>query len=122
MAILNLTPEEELKQGKFPAGSKRSSKWDGVRKEHLKNHPICEICEGKARLNVHHIKPFHLHPELELEPTNLITLCESNSHGINCHLLVGHLGNFKNINPTSVEDSKIWKDKLKEKHFDVECK
>jgi 5-methylcytosine-specific restriction enzyme A len=119
MAILNLTTEQEIKQGKIPSGSKRSSKWESVRKKHLADHPICEICEGKARLNVHHIKPFHLHPELELEPTNLITLCESNSHGINCHLLVGHLGNFKNINPNSVEDSKLWNSKLKEMHFDA---
>jgi hypothetical protein len=119
MAVLNLTPEREIKQGKIPIGSKRSSKWDGVRKKHLNQNPKCAICEGKARLNVHHIKPFHSHPELELEPSNLITLCESNSYGINCHLLVGHLGNYKNINPTSTQDAKFWNQKLKEKNFKI---
>jgi len=91
----------------------RSGKWKGVRDAHLKVQPCCVICGGTKSLNVHHIQPFHLHPELELDPTNLITLCESGKKGLNCHLLIGHLGNFRNINPTSVTDSAIWADKLK---------
>lgn len=120
MASVRLSHTRDLAQGKTPIdGPQRSTKWASTRKEHLKNNPKCAICEGTQQLNVHHIKPFHLHPELELEPKNLITLCESASYGIICHLLVGHLGNYKNINPNSVKDSKIWNAKLKEKNFNI---
>lgn len=61
----------------------------------------------------HHIKPFHLFPELELDTENLIPLCESKKYGINCHLFVGHLGNFKRYNEEVVTDAIIWNAKLK---------
>jgi len=107
---------KEAMQGKAPLSTRRSPHWGAVRAEHLKNNPVCALCEGKVKLRVHHIKPFHLHPELELEPTNLITLCECLSHGINCHLLVGHLGNFRNVNHNSVADVAAWNAKLKERN------
>ena len=107
---------KDVMQGKAPITASRSPKWAGVRDAFLKLHPICEVCEGNENLNVHHIKPFHLHPELELEPTNLITLCECEKHGINCHLLIGHLGNFHNINVHILEDIPIWNARLKEKN------
>ena len=116
MGVVKINPRKEVMLGKHPEDIKRSPQWDGVRKAHLKNHPNCEVCGGNVRLNVHHIQPFHIHPELELEPTNLITLCECLSYGINCHLLVGHLGNYKNVNPNSVEDAKVWHNKLLEDH------
>jgi len=103
-------------QGKAPITASRSPKWTGVRESHLKQHPTCAVCEGNENLNVHHIKPFHLHPELELEPTNLVTLCECEKHGVNCHLLIGHIGNFHNINPHVLEDIPIWNERLKEKN------
>jgi 5-methylcytosine-specific restriction endonuclease McrA len=95
----------------------RSGHWSSIRKEHLKLHPKCAVCDGDRDLNVHHIKAFHTHPELELDPNNLITLCESGERGINCHLLFGHLGDFRNINPEVEKDTLIWNAKLKEKHF-----
>lgn len=106
------TTLKELNEGKHPEGHKRSSKWNKVRKEHLKNNPTCALCGGTKKLNVHHIRPFHVHPELELEPSNLITLCEDKGEGIYCHLFFGHLGNYKSINVTVVEDIKIWREKL----------
>ena len=119
MAQTRLCHTRDVAHGKIPKdGPKRSPKWAAVRKEHLKKFPKCAICEGTQQLNVHHIKPFHLHPDLELEPSNLITLCECASYGIICHILVGHLGDYKNINPNSVEDAKIWNAKLKEQHFE----
>lgn len=84
--------------------------------QHLLTQPLCAVCEGNKDLNVHHIHPFHLHPELELDQNNLITLCESTKHGINCHLLIGHLGNFRNINPHVLEDVTIWNSRLKEQN------
>jgi hypothetical protein len=118
MSSTRLSHTLDVAKGKIPAdGPKRSTLWAKVRKEHLKNNPKCAVCEDTHKLNVHHIKPFHLHPELELEPSNLITLCECASYGIICHLLIGHLGDFKNVNPNVLEDVKIWNAKLKEKHF-----
>jgi len=107
---------KDVLQGKSPLSVSRSPHWATVRKNHLKEHGKCLVCEGDQNLNVHHIKPFHLHPDLELEPTNLVTLCESERHGINCHLLIGHLGNFKNVNPNVLADAVIWNGKLKEDH------
>lgn len=73
----------------------RSPKWAKVGHTHLLAYPQCEACGSTQQLNVHHKKPFHLYPELELEPTNLVTLCMAND----CHLLIGHGGHFKKYNP-----------------------
>lgn len=94
-------------------GKKRSGKWPAVRKAFLKKNPNCAVCDGKKKVEVHHKKPFHLHPELELDESNLITLCENKNDGVNCHLLFGHLGNFKSLNENVEDDSKLWKNKIK---------
>ena len=82
-------------RGKIPHGAKaRSSLWYGVAKA-FRARPgnnECACCPHKTTLNVHHIRPYHLHPELELEPTNFITLCRV------CHLLLGHLDNWHSFN------------------------
>lgn len=93
-------------------GVPRSKEWPKVRKEYLKLHPKCFVCLRKTKINVHHIKPFHLHPLLELEPSNFISLCENNKGGINCHLAFGHLGNFKSWNVNVREDTKAWRLKI----------
>lgn len=56
-------------------GVKRSPKWPTVRRAHLKREPVCQLCGCtiKARLNVHHVVPFHLAPDMELLEDNLIT-------------------------------------------------
>jgi hypothetical protein len=100
-------------QGKHPLLARRSGSWPRVRAAHLAAHPACEVCGGVEKLEVHHRKPFHLDPALELDPANLITLCEANRGGVNCHLFVGHLGNFKAFNPTVVDDAATWQRKLK---------
>ena len=76
--------------------AKRSGKWPTVEKHFLEAHPTCEACGSKKRLNVHHCKPFHLDPELELDPNNLITLCMDTKE---CHLHLGHGGSFKQYCP-----------------------
>lgn len=90
----------------------RSPKWPSVRKAWLKIHPACAACGTTTNLEVHHIAPFFLRPDLELNPNgdNLITLCET---GGNCHLFVGHLKNFKSFNSTVREDAKIVLKKIK---------
>ena len=59
---------------------------------------MCAVCSGTASLEVHHIVPFHIDATKELDPSNLITLCESKKNGVNCHLFFGHLGNYKRVN------------------------
>ena len=108
-----LTRAKDLIQGKVTLNTPhRSSKWSKVRNRHIEKNPTCEVCGGVKKLNVHHIKPYNHYPELELEPSNLITLCESKNKGVNCHLLFGHLGNYKNINLNVVDDCVNWKAKL----------
>ena len=91
----------------------RSSKWPALRKEWLMDYPCCAVCGGTKKLEVHHILPVHLFPYYELEPTNLITLCESKNHGVNCHLFVGHLGDYSRYNPDVRKDSCYWDNKLR---------
>lgn len=102
----------DLVQGKYPADSVRSEHWPKVREQHLAMHPVCVVCGGTTKLNVHHIKPFHLYPDLELDPTNLVTLCEAKRDGVNCHLFFGHLGNFRSFNENVREDAPLWGAKL----------
>jgi 5-methylcytosine-specific restriction endonuclease McrA len=86
-------------------GKARSPEWHRVEKEHLLHEPACAACgyQGPG-LQVHHIKPFHLHPSLELDPTNLITLCEI--RGRDHHLLLGHLDEWESYNPNVRSDVK----------------
>ena len=99
-------------EGKAKKGQKRSSKWRKVRAEHLKNNPRCCICGAKKKIEVHHGVPFNIAPDLELDPTNLYTLCENKKYGINCHLLVGHLGNYRRTNLSVDSDTVFWRTKL----------
>ena len=80
----------------------RSPLWPEVEKKFLKENPTCAACGSKNRLQVHHIKPYHLFPSLELRNDNLITLCMDENE---CHLLIGHGDNFKAYNPNVIEDS-----------------
>jgi len=91
-------------------GATRSSGWSGVRKTHIKQYPKCAVCGVTKKLSVHHKKPFHMHPELELDPKNLVTLCES--AGMQCHITFGHLGDYKCVNNSVDKDIKIWNDKV----------
>lgn len=76
--------------------AKRSSRWPTVEKHFREANPTCAACGGKKNLNVHHCMPFHLDPALELDPTNLITLCMGSKE---CHLHIGHGGSFKQYCP-----------------------
>lgn len=80
----------------------RSNGWSTVRKHWLEQNPRCAACGSGSILQVHHVEPFHLHPKLELDPSNLITLCEGRYE---CHLHIGHSGNFKGYNPRVRDDA-----------------
>lgn len=97
------------------AAEPRSTHWPAVRAAHLAKEPRCALCDGDRHLNVHHVIPFHLRPDLELDAGNLITLCENKAEGVNCHLLFGHLGSFHSFNPNVRKDVKEWRAKLEKR-------
>lgn len=72
----------------------RSSEWKDLRDSFILREKVCGYCMRQDKdMEVHHITPFHVAPELELEEDNLIVLCKK------CHLVQGHYGNFKLWNP-----------------------
>jgi predicted HNH restriction endonuclease len=79
----------------------RDHRWDAVRDRAVAQSPACACCGTRQKkvLQVHHIKPFHLFPELELDPRNLIVLC------VVCHFLIGHLKNWSSYNPDVFADA-----------------
>ena len=100
VALLRLTRRKRRDHGAHVGrlhGRERSPEWARVAREHLLREPACVACGYKGKkLQVHHIKPFHLHPHLELDPQNLITLCEA--RGRDHHLLLGHLDAWDSFN------------------------
>jgi len=93
----------------------RSSQWPKVRDAHLKIDPVCNVCGTKEDLNVHHIIPFHIDRSKELDPDNLITLCNSNR----CHFTFGHLFNWSTFNPNVKSDAKAFKQKKAVAHESI---
>lgn len=89
----------------------RSPKWSNVRKEHIQNQPFCQACLRKKDLEVHHIIPYHIDQNQELNPDNLITLCSS------CHLLFGHLMDYKSWNENVVNDCKNFSSKIQSRPY-----
>jgi|SRR3990167_7301718 len=89
----------------------RSGQWSSVSGEFLKQNPLCEVCGCKSKFlktnQIHHEKPFHLFPELELRTSNLITLCPPH------HLLVGHLMLWKSYNEHVRLDAELWNSKIR---------
>lgn len=83
-------------------GHPRSDEWPEVRRAHLELEPTCRACGGSRLLQVHHKAPFHLHPELELQQSNLITLCEKPGH--DCHFVFGHFHDWRLFNPDVEQD------------------
>ncbi|GAG20148.1 unnamed protein product, partial [marine sediment metagenome] len=83
-----------------------------VRAKHIKQFPTCHVCGSKKKVEVHHKVPFNIAPDLELNPDNLVSLCENKKYGVNCHLLIGHLGNYRRINADVEFDVFIWRKKI----------
>lgn len=90
---LNLFKSKEIRF------ASRSSSWPKIRKEHIKKYPYCAACGKSSKIEVHHIEPVHINADRELDPTNLITLCDSP-----CHIVFGHLMDYKSWNITVVKD------------------
>ena len=93
----------------FLSTFKRSDDWPKLRRLFIKQHPECTICGTRKGLTAHHILPIWIYPALELEPTNLITLCNS---GANHHFTFGHLCNYKSHNEHIVRDAEYWRKRI----------
>ena len=94
----------------------RSPHWPTVRKHFLESHGQCAFCGRKDKMEVHHMKPFHLDKSLELDPNNLITLCENGGDG--CHFTFGHLFDWKAYNPEVQAMSVHWQDRIKNRKYE----
>lgn len=62
----------------------RSPQWRPLRNAIVEAHPYCSMCGVKQPLEVHHKKPYHIAPELELVESNCCVLCR------HCHFYWGH--------------------------------
>jgi hypothetical protein len=90
----------------------RSAGWRILRRQHLAKHPECMACGSTRNVVPHHVVPFHVDPSRELDPSNLVTLCESPT--FNCHLFFGHLKRWDRHNPHVAEDAVQWRRRIEE--------
>lgn len=91
----------------------RSPKWSAERAAWLAEHGECEACGGKEALEVHHCLPVSYYPELELDRSNFMTLCDAPLRL--CHLLIGHSGNWRGYNPHCREDAALMRKRRQER-------
>ena len=103
-------------QGK-PADNRRSSQWSSIRAAWIKQHPSCAACGTRESVEVHHKLPFHFPGgnKTELDPDNFISLCERPSW--NCHLRIGHSGNWQARNQHVVEDAALSLERIIEREY-----
>tara|TARA_Y100000385_G_scaffold154814_1_gene160518 strand:+ start:7953 stop:8282 length:330 start_codon:yes stop_codon:yes gene_type:complete len=86
----------------------RSSQWPKIRKKHIEKQPCCMACGSCKKPEVHHIVPVHVDPTKELDPDNLITLCDKY-----CHFMFGHLMYYKSWNENIVKDAERYLNMVK---------
>ncbi len=100
-ALIDQMLGETLQLGFDPnataANTPRDPKFASASKLWLKGKK-CIVCGGTLKLEAHHKYPFHLFPALEMDERFWRPLCEGD-HRLNCHLLIGHGGNFEGFNP-----------------------
>lgn len=78
----------------------RSPGWGKVRARRIEiDGGRCRACGRMVNLQVHHVRPFNVAPALELDIRNTITLCGR------CHIMLGHLDNWKSHNAQVVHDA-----------------
>jgi hypothetical protein len=103
-------------------GVARSVHWPEVEEAFKKANPFCICCTPSFNvqvaygIQVHHIHPFHQvigvgRPDLELDPRNLCSLCETEKDlpAFDHHVVCGHLGSFQRNNEYVWEDSSVFK-------------
>lgn len=71
--------------------------------DHVKASPFCMACGSMSHVQAHHVLPFHKYPLAGADPMNFISLCEGH---LQCHLKIGHGGDWRFFNPDVVGDAK----------------
>jgi len=67
--------------------------WQRCRRDFLKKTgKVCVCCGTTKKIQVHHILPRHIRPDLAVDQTNLIALCRD------CHFHIGHLNSYFTYN------------------------
>jgi len=76
-----------------PDGASINFSWQRCRKAFLaKVGKQCVCCSSKKQIEVHHIQPRHIRPDLAVDQTNLIALCHD------CHFHLAHGNNYRKYN------------------------
>lgn len=89
----------------------RSPRWPALRRRWLASNPACLACGAKDGVEVHHIFPVHVAPNLELDELNLATFCRPH------HLYLAHLGDWDSWNPTCLSDARRWLAKVRNRPY-----
>lgn len=84
----------------------RSPKWSSLRDRFTKEKKRCAISGLETDLEVHHVKPFHLFPDLELEWDNLCLLTRP------IHYLVGHCCKWSYYNARFPQHLDQWRENV----------
>lgn len=92
----------------------RSPRWRKVRGLWIAEHPACEVCGDTTDVDVHHVQPYHLYPDAELDPENLLTLCNRRWH----HILFGHAGDWRAWNPDVRRDVARAREMINRRRYD----
>lgn len=82
----------------------RSPQWAKLRDEFLREHPTCAACGSRDYIVPHHLMPVHLFPTLELDPANLLPLCEGTRQ---CHFRIGHAFSWRHFNRFAAQDAAL---------------
>lgn len=90
-----------------PGAPKRtqSRRWRNIARRFLQENPTCAACGSRSHVRPHHVIPVTVAPDREHDFSNLLPLCESYEHGVNCHLFFGHGGAWSTWNPHAVADA-----------------
>lgn len=72
-------------------GARDTREYRKAMKEYKKENPFCAYCGRSLAVDVHHKLPVSVAPERAADKQNMITLCRKPK----CHLIVGHMGNYK---------------------------
>lgn len=88
---------------------RRSGKWPRTRNAFVKVNPECAACGREKKLQVHHVVPFSQDPSLELQVSNMITLCMGFT---SCHSSLGHWGSWASWNINVRHDAAWYRRKV----------
>jgi len=66
---------------------------------------VCAASGSTRNVRAHHLIPFHVRPDLEMDCDNWLALSDDGWGGINYHILIGHGGDFTDYNPHAVGDA-----------------